>query len=57
MQFDVFFSLSHTPVDGKRPTEAQMFHNFFEQVEAGVVHEETASALLAARHQFYALWV
>ena len=34
MRFDVFFSLSQTPVDGASPSEAQMFHNFFDQVEA-----------------------
>ena len=34
MQFDVFFSLSHTPVDGEVPSEAQMFQNFFDQVQA-----------------------
>ncbi len=34
MQFDVFFSISQTPVDGVMPDEATMFGNFFEQVEA-----------------------
>ena len=34
MQFDIFFSLSQTPVDGHCPDEATMFRNFFEQVEA-----------------------
>ena len=34
MQFDVFFSISQTPVDGFMPSEAQMFGNFFAQVEA-----------------------
>ena len=34
MQFDVFFSLSHTPVDDEAPSEAQMFQNFFDQVQA-----------------------
>lgn len=34
MEFDVFFSISQTPVDGHTPTEAQMFRNFLEQVEA-----------------------
>jgi alkanesulfonate monooxygenase SsuD/methylene tetrahydromethanopterin reductase-like flavin-dependent oxidoreductase (luciferase family) len=34
MQFDVFFSISQTPVDGYLPTEAEMFGNFFEQVQA-----------------------
>jgi len=31
---DVFFSIAQTPVDGVTPTEAQMFRNFFDQVEA-----------------------
>jgi alkanesulfonate monooxygenase SsuD/methylene tetrahydromethanopterin reductase-like flavin-dependent oxidoreductase (luciferase family) len=34
MQFDVFFSISQTPVNGNCPSEARMFRNFFEQVEA-----------------------
>ncbi len=34
MQFDVFFSISQTPVDGVTPTEAEMFRNFFDQVVA-----------------------
>ncbi len=34
MQFDIFFSISQTPVDGVTPSEATMFANFFEQVEA-----------------------
>ncbi len=34
MEFDVFFSISQTPVDGHMPTEREMFLNFFEQVEA-----------------------
>lgn len=34
MQFDIFFSISQTPVDGYKPSEAEMFRNFFEQVEA-----------------------
>ena len=34
MQYDVFFSISQTPVDGHMPSEAQMFRNFFEQVQA-----------------------
>ena len=33
MQYDVFFSISQTPVDGELPSEAVMFRNFFEQVE------------------------
>ncbi len=35
MQFDLFFSISQTPVDGHTPDEATMFRNFFRQVEAG----------------------
>ncbi len=34
MQYDIFFSISHVPVDGHTPTEAQMFRNFFDQVVA-----------------------
>jgi alkanesulfonate monooxygenase SsuD/methylene tetrahydromethanopterin reductase-like flavin-dependent oxidoreductase (luciferase family) len=34
MKFDIFFSISQTPVDGHTPTETEMFRNFFEQVEA-----------------------
>lgn len=34
MDFDVFFSISQTPVDGVTPSDATMFRNFFEQVEA-----------------------
>ena len=34
MQFDVFFSISQTPVDSYLPSEAEMFGNFFEQVQA-----------------------
>lgn len=33
MQYDVFFSICHTPVGDVLPDEAQMFRNFFEQVE------------------------
>lgn len=33
MQYDVFFSICHTPVGGVSPSEAVMFRNFFEQVE------------------------
>jgi len=33
MKFDIFFSISHTPADGLLPTEAEMFCNFFRQVE------------------------
>jgi alkanesulfonate monooxygenase SsuD/methylene tetrahydromethanopterin reductase-like flavin-dependent oxidoreductase (luciferase family) len=32
MKFDVFFSISQTPVDGLTPSEAVMFGNFFAQV-------------------------
>ncbi|MBI4576039.1 MAG: LLM class flavin-dependent oxidoreductase [Planctomycetes bacterium] len=34
MDYDVFFSISQTPVDGRMPTEAEMFRNFFREVEA-----------------------
>jgi len=34
MKTDIFFSISQTPIDGIEPSEAQMFGNFFEQVEA-----------------------
>lgn len=34
VKFDIFFSISQTPVNGVLPTEAEMFCNFFEQVEA-----------------------
>ena len=34
MDFDVFFSISQTPVGGHMPSEGQMFENFFHQVEA-----------------------
>ncbi len=34
MNFDIFFSISQTPVDGVTPSEAVMFSNFFEQVQA-----------------------
>jgi alkanesulfonate monooxygenase SsuD/methylene tetrahydromethanopterin reductase-like flavin-dependent oxidoreductase (luciferase family) len=34
MEFDVFFSISQTPVEGRTPDEAQMLRNFFSQVEA-----------------------
>ena len=33
MKYDIFFSISQTPVDGYTPTEAVMFQNFFEQVK------------------------
>jgi alkanesulfonate monooxygenase SsuD/methylene tetrahydromethanopterin reductase-like flavin-dependent oxidoreductase (luciferase family) len=34
LQFDVFFSISQTPVDGRKPSEREMLANFFQQVEA-----------------------
>lgn len=34
MEYDVFFSLSQTPVNGHMPSEAEMFTNFFEEVVA-----------------------
>jgi alkanesulfonate monooxygenase SsuD/methylene tetrahydromethanopterin reductase-like flavin-dependent oxidoreductase (luciferase family) len=34
MNFDVFFSISQTPVGGVTPSEATMLGNFFEQVRA-----------------------
>ena len=34
MEFDIFFSISQTPVAGQLPSEAVMFRNFFAQVEA-----------------------
>lgn len=34
MDFDIFFSISQTPVAGSMPDEATMFRNFFTQVEA-----------------------
>jgi alkanesulfonate monooxygenase SsuD/methylene tetrahydromethanopterin reductase-like flavin-dependent oxidoreductase (luciferase family) len=34
MEFDIFFSISQTPVRGFTPDEATMFRNFFAQVEA-----------------------
>ena len=34
MEFDIFFSISQTPVNGVTPSESVMFSNFFEQVEA-----------------------
>ncbi|MCO4771408.1 MAG: LLM class flavin-dependent oxidoreductase [Deltaproteobacteria bacterium] len=33
MQYDIFFSISQTPAGGVLPTEAEMYGNFFEQVE------------------------
>lgn len=34
MRFDLFFSISQTPVDGYTPSEAEMFRNFLAEVEA-----------------------
>ena len=34
MQYDIFFSISQTPVRDRLPSEAEMFGNFFEQVRA-----------------------
>lgn len=34
MDYDIFFSISQTPVDGHIPSERTMFENFFSQVEA-----------------------
>ena len=34
MQYDIFFSISQTPVNGHLPSEGEMFRNFFHQVEA-----------------------
>ena len=34
MRYDVFFSISQTPVDGHTPSEAEMFGNFFSQLQA-----------------------
>ena len=34
MDYDVFFSISQTPVDDHLPSAAEMFANFFAQVEA-----------------------
>ena len=34
MKYDIFFSISQTPVDGVTPSEGEMFRNFFAQVEA-----------------------
>ena len=34
MRYDIFFSISQTPVGGQLPSEAAMFGNFFAQVEA-----------------------
>jgi alkanesulfonate monooxygenase SsuD/methylene tetrahydromethanopterin reductase-like flavin-dependent oxidoreductase (luciferase family) len=34
VKYDIFFSISQTPVDGHMPPEAEMFRSFFAQVEA-----------------------
>lgn len=34
MRYDIFFSICQTPVEGFEPSEAEMFQNFFRQVEA-----------------------
>ena len=34
MEYDIFFSISQTPVDGTLPSEQTMFRNFFDQVVA-----------------------
>jgi len=34
MQFDIFLSICHTPVAGQLPSEAEMYQNFFAQLEA-----------------------
>jgi len=34
MKYDIFFSISQTPVEGYTPSETEMFRNFFSQVEA-----------------------
>lgn len=34
LDFDIFFSISQTPVDGHVPDERTMFRNFFDQVQA-----------------------
>ena len=34
MEFDVFFSISQTPIGGVTPSEREMFQNFFQEVEA-----------------------
>ena len=45
MQFDIFFSICQTPVDGYKPTEREMLKNFFSQ------------ALLADSLGFRTAWV
>lgn len=34
MQYDIFFSISQTPVGGEMPSESEMFRAFFEQIQA-----------------------
>ncbi|KAA3605423.1 MAG: flavin-dependent oxidoreductase [Planctomycetota bacterium] len=34
MEYDIFFSISQTPVGNRLPSEAEMFGNFFDQVQA-----------------------
>ncbi len=34
MNYDIFFSISQTPVDGVLPDEGRMFRNFFDQLRA-----------------------
>ena len=34
MNYDIFFSISQTPTEGQLPSEATMFRNFLDQVEA-----------------------
>ena len=34
MHYDIFFSISQTPVHGELPSEEVMLRNFFEQVRA-----------------------
>ncbi len=34
MKYDIFFSISQTPVDGYLPSEREMYQNFFAQAEA-----------------------
>ena len=34
MQYDIFFSISQTPVGDRLPSEREMFENFFQQVKA-----------------------
>ena len=58
MEFDVFFSLSQTPVNGFTPSEAEMYSNFFEQIDAadqlgfgvGWVAESHFSSEVQKRH-------